>query len=956
MSSILRACMSNMLLRMRDKASGARLRRCRMPMAVSRAAFSLLTIVAMTGLWGWSFEPFAIVGWNAGLPVISWLSCADAAGLLMLALLAAWWLAAPARQALFRFGMRLWKSDLLVVLPAVILLLRGSALWGSLFLLVGCALWLPLAVSLFSCDAGSACLGAGQGKDEAFEVPPHLPVRRSPLAACCVSLLVVSLYAAMLSSARVYVDGVVQWASPDLHVVAAWSAVCCWCAVAALAHICRVPRWRGALILPVFSACGSWMLGGAPLGASLASVGASLAFAAVACIWLFAMHRLSASADGQSAGAAFLPVGVVLSTSLARSFGMEANEPATLLVFEISGMVLLIVQAVWMRSRAGMGGADGACIPSDRGQKDGGHSAPGQLLDCKATEVRDACARLARHHDFTPREEAVVAAMAEGRSLAQIAQAEGISKSTAGTYAARAYVKLGVASRAEALEAVRREAAAGARQEARARIEAGGATFAEGRGTVHAAAGEGASHTAEDAAGPPLLHEIVARLHGERVFAALSLMSWSLLAEALVLPWLGSAQSFWSLHGEAAPLIALLMMIASLTWAGVGDSRSSTASRGACGGVTGSASPARSPRIKASGVMWLQVVAILVFAALAFAPGGLSWAAVHRIGRGTVSLVACISGFTAVALAFQALWNLWRDALPLRELVVVPMASSLAFGCAVCFDALVPVVLSCGVVCIAAMVVHACSCASVPASSMPGESVPHGEKPQTSPRAFSLRIGLVRGAALVVAGMSCGMLFQLLNGSYLALHPWRLASSLAWHLVLHGTTLSAVLYVSMRAVRFAGRAGRSLLDVLSPIAMPWLLGFGCSGGVLVDALLQPHGSVRSVIALVAIGVVCGAWALASTMASYRRRLAFSRRTAGFLDQALEGSGLTDAERVVLGYLFRGFTATGIARELTVSLNTVRTHMRHVYAKLGVHGRSELFDAVERRLERYEERL
>lgn len=956
MSSILRACMSNMLQRMRDKACDARLRRCRMPMAVSRAAFCLLTIVAMTGLWGWSFGPFAIVGWNVGLPVISWLSCADVAGLLMLALLAAWWLAVPVRRALFRFGMRLWKSGLLVVLPAFILLLRGSALWGSLFLLVGCALWLPLAVSLFPCDAGRACPGAGRGKDEAFEVPPHLPTRRSPLAACCVSLLVVSLYAAVLSSARVNVDGVVQWASPDLHVVAAWSAVCCWCAVAALAHICRVPHWRGALILPVFSACGSWMLGGAPLGASLASFGASLAFAAVACIWLFAMHRLSASADGQSAGASFLPVGVVLSTSLARSFGMQANEPATLLVFEISGMVLLIVQAVWMRSRAGMGGADGACVPSDRGQKDGGHSTPGQLLDCKAAEVRGACARLARHHDFTPREEAVVAAMAEGRSLAQIAQAEGITKSTAGTYAARAYVKLGVASRAETLEAVRREVAAGARRKVRARIEAGGAAFAEGRGTVHAAAGEGASHTAEDAASPALLHEIVTRLHGERVYAALSLMSWSLLAEALVLPWLGSAQSFWSLHGEAAPLIALLVMIAALTWAGVGNNRSNTASRGVCSGALGSASPVRSPRIKASGVTWLQVVAILVFAALAFAPGGLSWAAVHRIGRGTVSLVACISGFTAVALAFQALWNLWRDALPLRELVAVPMASSLAFGSAVCFDALVPVVLSCGIVCIAAIVVHACSCASVPASSMPGESVPHGEKPQTSPRAFSLRIGLVRGAALMVAGVACGMLFQLLNGSYLALHPWRLASSLAWHLVLHGTMLSAVLYVSMRAMRFAQRAGRSLLDVLSPIAMPWLLGFGCSSGVLVDALLQPHGSVRSVIALVAIGMVCGAWALASTIASYRRRLAFSRRTAGFLDQALEGSGLTDAECVVLGYLFRGFTAAGIARELTVSLNTARTHVRHVYAKLGVHGRSELFDAVERRLERYEERL
>ena len=187
MSSILRACMSNMLLRMRDKACDARLRRCRMPMAVSRAAFCLLTIVATTGLWGWSFEPFAIVGWNAGLPVISWLSCAVCCRASHACLVGGMVACRSSSPGPVPFGMRLWKSDLLVVLPAVILLLRGSALWGSLFLLVGCALWLPLAVSLFSCDAGSACLGAGQGKDEAFEVPPHLPVRRSPLVACCIS-------------------------------------------------------------------------------------------------------------------------------------------------------------------------------------------------------------------------------------------------------------------------------------------------------------------------------------------------------------------------------------------------------------------------------------------------------------------------------------------------------------------------------------------------------------------------------------------------------------------------------------------------------------------------------------------------------------------------------------------------------------------------------------------------
>jgi LuxR family transcriptional regulator, maltose regulon positive regulatory protein len=53
--------------------------------------------------------------------------------------------------------------------------------------------------------------------------------------------------------------------------------------------------------------------------------------------------------------------------------------------------------------------------------------------------------------------------------------------------------------------------------------------------------------------------------------------------------------------------------------------------------------------------------------------------------------------------------------------------------------------------------------------------------------------------------------------------------------------------------------------------------------------------------------------------------------------------ISQAEARVLRFLPTSLSAPEIARELYVSVNTVRTHMRHLYDKLGAHRRLEAVD-------------
>lgn len=59
-------------------------------------------------------------------------------------------------------------------------------------------------------------------------------------------------------------------------------------------------------------------------------------------------------------------------------------------------------------------------------------------------------------------------------------------------------------------------------------------------------------------------------------------------------------------------------------------------------------------------------------------------------------------------------------------------------------------------------------------------------------------------------------------------------------------------------------------------------------------------------------------------------------------------GLTPREAEVLAQLLHGRSSRRIQEELFISESTANTHIRHIYAKLGVHSRQELLDLAENR--------
>ena len=119
---------------------------------------------------------------------------------------------------------------------------------------------------------------------------------------------------------------------------------------------------------------------------------------------------------------------------------------------------------------------------------------------------------------------------------------------------------------------------------------------------------------------------------------------------------------------------------------------------------------------------------------------------------------------------------------------------------------------------------------------------------------------------------------------------------------------------------------------------------GVEGGVVGDRVDEPVGT-SGAAAQAADGVSGGG-------ASKARGESEARPTAGVvdLDRALDAAAglypLTQRELDIARLLVQGRSKSAIGEKLGLSESTVRTHGRHLYAKLDVHSRQQLIDLLE----------
>ena len=140
---------------------------------------------------------------------------------------------------------------------------------------------------------------------------------------------------------------------------------------------------------------------------------------------------------------------------------------------------------------------------------------------------------------------------------------------------------------------------------------------------------------------------------------------------------------------------------------------------------------------------------------------------------------------------------------------------------------------------------------------------------------------------------------------------------------------------------------------MPPIAAGALLAASCAAGALLGmgsySLVGADGTIVCFLAWTVYLLCVGLAELSSSKGERIVHETVEASIARASDSISRRCGLTEREKEVLRHLARGHTYAHIAQEMFISENTVRTHAKHIYAKVGVDGREGLFSLVDEAL-------
>lgn len=231
--------------------------------------------------------------------------------------------------------------------------------------------------------------------------------------------------------------------------------------------------------------------------------------------------------------------------------------------------------------------------------------------------------------------------------------------------------------------------------------------------------------------------------------------------------------------------------------------------------------------------------------------------------------------------------------------------------------------------------------------------------------------GLVtRHAALVPAAIV--MLFVLINTKRFSIS---ILYRLAFPLMVCGFLLMAlapdILQPFPTIMLYAGFSSVEMLLLLMVCSMSystgasafWLFGlltctqfFARQVGVSLERMAGMYldaSGVTAVIVVAVILLIITSWLIMSEKSLFSIWKGFANDTAdegdGYikirLDNVRTAYSLTDREAEVLYLLVQGRTNEDIAKNMFISIGTVKTHVYHIYQKVGVHTRAELMTFI-----------